>query len=351
MAPLVSICLPTLNARRFLEPRMESILSQDMADWELIVCDSHSRDGTWEYFQQFKTDSRVRLYQVPREGLYAGWNECLKRAKGEFVTIATADDTSRPQFLKKMTAALQLQPGVKLAICPFASIDENGQVIENYPPRKPSDIFAEWLKVAHRRSGLVEFLVHLVRGGSWTTITSVVFARTLLDKAGLFLEKETSVVDQLWAAKVSLLTDSLWIPEPLATWRIHDSQRSSVWSRRLAWRQVELTARTIRECSAMLPESWKQDPRWMEKLMWGAWHFYHSCYGLNRDTLAKYPGKFVADMGWGLVHEPAYVGRRLASGLSWKVPEYEDSTEFVHKLIRDWQVPWPPVPVEGRLHH
>ncbi len=55
LRPLVSICLPTLNARRFLEPRMESILAQTLTDWELIVCDSYSNDGTWEYFQQFKS--------------------------------------------------------------------------------------------------------------------------------------------------------------------------------------------------------------------------------------------------------------------------------------------------------
>jgi len=59
--PIVSICLPTLNARRYLAPRMESILTQTRTDWELIVCDSYSDDGTWEYLQQFKDDSRVRL--------------------------------------------------------------------------------------------------------------------------------------------------------------------------------------------------------------------------------------------------------------------------------------------------
>jgi len=105
--PLVSICLPTLNARRFLAPRMASILCQTLTDWELIVCDSYSDDGTWEYFRQFKDDPRVRLYQVPKEGLYAGWNECLRRCRGEYVYIATADDTMAPECLERMVAALE----------------------------------------------------------------------------------------------------------------------------------------------------------------------------------------------------------------------------------------------------
>jgi hypothetical protein len=107
MSPLVSICLPTLNARRFLEPRMASILSQTLTDWELIVCDSFSDDGTWEYLQQFKDDPRVRLYQVPKEGLYAGWNECLRRCRGEYVYMATADDTCEASLLEKMVGALE----------------------------------------------------------------------------------------------------------------------------------------------------------------------------------------------------------------------------------------------------
>ena len=73
--PVVSICLPTLNARAFLKERIDSILEQTLTGWELIVCDSFSNDGTWEYLQQYNGDPRFRLYQVPREGLYAGWNE------------------------------------------------------------------------------------------------------------------------------------------------------------------------------------------------------------------------------------------------------------------------------------
>ena len=105
--PLVSICMPTLNARRFLEPRMDSILAQTLTDWELIVCDSVSDDGTWEYMQRFRDDPRVRLFQIPREGLYAGWNECLRRATGQYIYVATADDTCQPELLETMVGALE----------------------------------------------------------------------------------------------------------------------------------------------------------------------------------------------------------------------------------------------------
>src|SRR5690349_16386964 len=108
--PLVSICLPNLNTRSFLDERMETIRSQTMTDWELIICDSHSSDGAWEFFQKFKGDPRIRMAQVPREGIYAGWNECLRRATGEYIYIATSDDTADTRLLDKMTRPFRRFP-------------------------------------------------------------------------------------------------------------------------------------------------------------------------------------------------------------------------------------------------
>ncbi len=48
VAPLVSVCVPVFNGMPFIEERLETILCQTVDDWELIVCDSFSDDGTWE---------------------------------------------------------------------------------------------------------------------------------------------------------------------------------------------------------------------------------------------------------------------------------------------------------------
>lgn len=340
--PLVSICMPLLNGRRFLDARLTSILAQTLQDWELIVCDSYSTDGSWDYLQAFAHDPRVRLFQVPREGIYAGWNECLRRVRGRYVTIATADDTAHPEFLERLVGVLEQHPDVSLASCAFDFINDSGAVLATPGKENPNACLGDWLTVPHRRSGWADFLIHVIRGSAWTTITSVVFRVELLTKTGLFLEHETPVVDQLWAAKTALYTDTLWLPERLATWRIHDQQGSSRWNRRTGWRHVALMARTLEECASRLPAHWTADPHWREKLLWGAWHFYHACYGLNRETLQRRPAKFLADLAWGLAHEPGYVMQRLASGLTWKTPEYEDSTAYLMRLVREWHVPWPP---------
>ena len=96
--------VPNVQYMNKLAPQI-SVCSQTLTDWELIVCDSFSDDGTWEFLQQVD-DVRVRLFQVPKAGVYAGWNECLKRVRGEYIYIASADDTMKTECLEKMVAAL-----------------------------------------------------------------------------------------------------------------------------------------------------------------------------------------------------------------------------------------------------
>jgi glycosyltransferase involved in cell wall biosynthesis len=75
-------------------------LAQTFRDWEAIVLDSHSTDGSWEFFRSVASnDWRFRLYQIPREGVYAALNRGMELVSGEFLLIATCDDTMHADFL------------------------------------------------------------------------------------------------------------------------------------------------------------------------------------------------------------------------------------------------------------
>src|ERR1051326_5140463 len=126
----VSILLPSLNARKFLDERVDSLLKQTIRDWEAIVLDSGSSDGTWEYFQSAaQTDPRFRLHQIPREGLYAALNRGLDLATGEFVHIATADDSMTADFLAETLSALSRVPQAGIVASDVQLIDQNGNAL------------------------------------------------------------------------------------------------------------------------------------------------------------------------------------------------------------------------------
>ena len=344
---MISICLPNLNGREFLPARMESILAQTLGDWELIVCDSHSDDGAWEFFGSYQNDPRVRLYQVPREGLFAGWNECLRRVRGEYVYIATSDDTAYPNLLETLVGLLACHPDAGVAVGQFDFIDSTGRII---PPTQgiPGSFLGDWQARAHRRSGWVDFLIHTQLGTSWTSITSALFRTDVVRKAGLFrtdVGKGESFADRFWAMKVASFADTVYTPEKVATWRVHPGQASRGETPGWRAKNLRMTEETIQECQGRIPASWKQDPRWMDKMLFGMKQYYLEGYGLSRDCLRDDPRRFVWGLGRAALKEPGYLIRRLVSGLSWNTQEMLDAHQYVWQLIREWNIPWPPVQI------
>ena len=73
-----------------------------------------------------RQDPRVSIAQAPREGLYPNWNQCVRRARGEYVYIATSDDGMAPDCLEKMVSALERHPECDAAHCKLVVVDESG---------------------------------------------------------------------------------------------------------------------------------------------------------------------------------------------------------------------------------
>ncbi len=344
-APLVSICLPSLNTRPFLEDRMASIMDQSLRDWDLIVCDSYSDDGSWEFFQKFKDDQRVRLHQVAREGIYAGWNECLKRVNGKYVYIATSDDTCSKLFLEKMVNALERNQDVDLAVCDFEFIDSKGAVIDPEPRGTARTFYGKWLNRAHKRSGLLELLVHLCLDISWTTMTAVLFRASLLERTGFFPADCAPLGDQLWAMRASANSDTIFVPDKLATWRWHSSQVSSRHTLKCAEVNYKYTEKVLAEIAGRIPSEWKKDADWQKKLLWGPRTKYLNTFYLDRTHLRSQFPQFVKGLTRAALKEPGYLARRLLSGLSWNSEECVNDRDYLNALIKEWHVPWPPDPV------
>src|SRR2546427_5645331 len=153
MKPLVSICMPHLNSQPFTEERLKTILQQTLRDWELIVVDSNSNDGSREILERLANqDSRVRLIQAPRDGIYTNLNRALELSVGEYVYIATSDDTMTPDCLERMVGILEQYPDCGICHCCLELIDEAGKPVdsryawENYVQQK---YFGEWIHLDH----------------------------------------------------------------------------------------------------------------------------------------------------------------------------------------------------------
>jgi glycosyltransferase involved in cell wall biosynthesis len=112
----VSVILPVYNAEEFVQEAVESVLDQTYQDFELLIADDGSRDGTGEVLKNLAgQDSRIRLYLYrENKGQAYRLNQLLRKAKGELVAPMDADDKIMPSKLEGAVNELVRDPGLAI---------------------------------------------------------------------------------------------------------------------------------------------------------------------------------------------------------------------------------------------
>lgn len=228
--PKVSICIPNLNTRPYLPERFETIFNQTFQDWELIVYDSFSDDGAWEYIQeQAAKEPRMRIFQGPREKPPVCWNPCIREARGELVYIATSDDTMPPDCLQKLVAALDARTECDLAHCPLRVIGQGAEQMNEWWERKSPFALSsgEMARQPHVRQAPFDGLLHLCGDTVYISITQLLMRRSLFDRIGLFDGRWGSVGDFHWNMRAGLVANTVHVPDTWGGWRLHPAQATS----------------------------------------------------------------------------------------------------------------------------
>lgn len=112
--PKITVLLPTRQSEAYLRETLESVFSQNFTDYELLVVDDGSTDGTLDILESYH-DSRTRIIEGRNEGLASALNLGLTEAKGEYVARIDADDRMAPGRLEKQTRFLDEH--LNVAVC------------------------------------------------------------------------------------------------------------------------------------------------------------------------------------------------------------------------------------------
>jgi glycosyltransferase involved in cell wall biosynthesis len=227
--PLISVCLPVLNAGKFLDDRLESIFAQTLTNWELIVVDGFSDDGSWEkVVARCADDPRIHLCQQPRCGVYAAVNRAIEQSASEYVYIATADDTMEPRCLERLLELSRSQTKPCIAQCGLTLIDEFGNAL---PEEQQWPANTEWhsefgsqFSGPHVRTAPFDGAAVMLFGTLITSLTQALFPREAFLKLGAFPKQFGSAGDMAWEAVAGFFYDVCYTAEPLATWRYHEAQ-------------------------------------------------------------------------------------------------------------------------------
>ena len=217
-APLVSIAIPAYNCERYIAQSIESLLNQTFDDFELIISDNASTDGTEAICRSYEAqDSRVRyMRRTQNIGGPGNFRYVFSLCGGKYHKWSTADDHWHPDFLREAVPVLDACPDVVLCYPKTRLIDADGEKIEDYDDNLELD--AESARQRFRdldsRIGLCNAHLGLLR-------------RDAMQKTGLIAGHLGSDVDFL--AEMALIGKFHVLPDVRFYRRFHAA--SSSWAR------------------------------------------------------------------------------------------------------------------------
>jgi glycosyltransferase involved in cell wall biosynthesis len=133
--PKVSIILPNYNHAPFLQQRLDSILNQSFQDFELILLDDASSDGSLAILQSYAQHPKVSQFVVNKHNSgspFIQWQKGLALAKGKFVWIAESDDWNAPDFLAVAVKILRADASLFGVVCNIVSVNKEGSFVKHW---------------------------------------------------------------------------------------------------------------------------------------------------------------------------------------------------------------------------
>ena len=165
--PLVSIGVPVYNGERFLAQALDSLLGQTLQDFELIISDNASTDGTADICLDYAArDARIRYVRQPSNiGGPRNWNFVALEARGRYFKWASADDFCDPRMLEKCVAVLSADPSVVLCYGRACIVDEETgeqrpfardvSAVDSRPSERFKSVFRSLLLTGNPQQGVI----------------------------------------------------------------------------------------------------------------------------------------------------------------------------------------------------
>ncbi|WP_052494084.1 glycosyltransferase [Nitrosospira sp. NpAV] len=234
--PLVSVILPSFNHAAFVNEAVQSVLDQTFRDFELIVVDDGSSDGTADIVASIR-DPRLTLIRLSENRAVHARNLALSRARGQYVAFQNSDDIWVPA---KLAAQLEAMESASHYIACFTAaeiVDKNG--------RPASDTWASGIFTTVNRSA-TNWLQHFFDAGNCLPLPSAIARRSEVIGLGAFRPSFVQLGDMdLWI-RLAALGEFFILAEPLTKIRIMEGANLSTPSLR-GHRQAQIEFATVLE--------------------------------------------------------------------------------------------------------
>lgn len=202
--PKVSVIMPSYNKEKYIGSAIESVLGQSYENYELLIIDDHSSDGSIDIVRQFH-DSRIRLFQNQVNiGMAANRNKGIGLARGEYIALLDADDLSPAYRLLHEVEFLDQNANADVVYGGCQEIDENGVNGGLY--------ISAYHNPAYIRALLV--IKDIIPNGS------CMYRKAFIDRRNIrYRENFCGMDDYMFWVECSVQGNIVGIPETLLYWR------------------------------------------------------------------------------------------------------------------------------------
>lgn len=215
--PKVQVILPCYNAERYLARTLEAAMAQTFRDFEILLVDDGSTDGSRAIAERFAVEhpGKLRYLHQENQGHVVARNRALETADAELIAMLDADDVWRPEHLARSVELLDARPEIGLTHAEVINIDAEDRELGR-PQRERRYLSGRLFRYLYTRRGHI-------------ACTTVVFRREALAKSGLFdpnLARLGNSDRDLWL-RISQHCEIAYIEEPTAYYRVHPGNFSA----------------------------------------------------------------------------------------------------------------------------
>lgn len=227
---LISIITPSFNHEKYISRFIESVISQDYKNWELIIVDDSSSDKTYQTAQEYK-EERIKLYKNEYNlGVNYTLNRAFELSSGQIITTIASDDELNDNALSKINEYFNCHEDIDFTSCNLALIDENSL---------PSKAFSNSMLPELKEREKHEILHDMFFYGNQLYAPGMCFRRKVLEK--IFPQPFSSILFQDYITNINaLLYFNLGIiKDCLVKYRILSTSISNSGKKTIALENIE----------------------------------------------------------------------------------------------------------------
>ncbi|MEM7509517.1 MAG: glycosyltransferase family 2 protein [Bacteroidota bacterium] len=209
--PFFSVIILTYNRLAFLKLAIESVVNQRFTDWELLIIDDGSTDGTEAYLASFKENLNIRVIRQKNAGQAASRNVAVKQAYGKYIAFLDDDDYYLPDHLETFWTFIKEKKEPVAFVRSFVHWEKDGEVVD---------------KQVLNTNTKGNPLMYMIHGGSAMYPTCSVLHKEIFEHFSFNEEIKVSIDAECWI-RILCKYPLLIVPKYTAVIRQHDGSISA----------------------------------------------------------------------------------------------------------------------------